>query len=146
MTKTWLPVFFIFTLFFALPVQALDLFGSSSGAEPLSGLACDITRCDAAETPEEMQACAKALYFEQEQELMAVDKELMDVLSPSQASSMRDIQKLWLDYRAKYCLFEAQLQGKDAYFRELCLCKTTMQRNSGLIEMRALRPAEPLPR
>lgn len=115
----------------------------AAGASPSEGAACELSRCDAASDDAALYVCVKDLFIEQEQQLQHLDREVMDRMSLSQGNSMRETQLVWLDYREKHCRLEPQLRGKAAWYRQDCLCRTTMQRNQVLEEIKSTLPPEP---
>jgi uncharacterized protein YecT (DUF1311 family) len=93
LTRAALSSFLAFALLSPAPVRAQD----------------DALGCDMADTTSAIQACIKMQLDDAQTRLNTIYSDLMKKIEdPAAQQELRDLQKLWLDYRDRECMWEAR--------------------------------------
>lgn len=101
-----------------------------------------ITNCDNAQTQTELNLCAQMRFQKADQELNAVYKQLLNLLSKEDKAMVVEAQRQWLSYRDAHCkLYEKMYAGGSMLSMVVANCKetTTLSRINELKELVAER-------
>ncbi|GAB3930674.1 lysozyme inhibitor LprI family protein [Larkinella terrae] len=100
------------------------------------------TNCDNAQTQTEMNMCAQMRFQKADQELNAVYKQLIELVSKDDKTLVIEAQRQWIAYRDAHCkVYEKMYQGGSMLNMVIANCKetTTLSRINELKELIAER-------
>ncbi|GAB3265189.1 hypothetical protein GCM10027347_32750 [Larkinella harenae] len=101
-----------------------------------------LTNCDNAQTQTELNLCAQMRFQKADQELNAVYKQLLGLLSKDDKATVIEAQRQWIAYRDAHCkIYEKMYAGGSMLNMVLFTCKetTTLSRINELKELIAER-------